>query len=135
MICMIQGVEFLRKCYPNDEPAVDTLTGNLAVKVACGPQTPATSRWLCDILGQRLGITVSGSSNSAYEDISDLWKGAKQQSTGGYAESMLPLLTPSQLARFRNGGPANDLFVDLLIYAAGADYGGEPFTFSKVRQQ
>ena len=113
---------------PQAEPFANAILGNLATRFFTANAEPQTNQWASDTIGQTIQHLHSGSTSSSRQDGQDLeWllTGQDQVSTSvqaGYSQQLLPQVQPQVFTRLRTGGPANDCFVDVVMFQTGRTF-------------
>jgi hypothetical protein len=105
---------------------VDSLVGNLNLKIFHGNGDSATNLWCSELIGKSRQFFYNASSGRQSEDVySSLFGGGGGQSSGGVSEQLDYDVPPSTFLQMRNGGPANDFTVDGLLFSPVMRFGRE----------
>mgnify|MGYP001612814022 FL=1 len=102
----------------------DSLFGNLATKAFHSSSDPVTNRWASELIGDRVRLLMNGNSSRPEPMWSSAALGSQESgnSSAGFSESVLPMVTPAEFISLRSGGPANKGCVDAIIVKSGTGF-------------
>lgn len=97
---------------------VDSLWGNLNLKVFHAQGDASTNTWTAEMIGRSKQYFVNGSTSRSNEDAyAALFGGGNVQNSGGFSEQMEFEVQPSHFLSLRTGGAANRFMVDALLFS------------------
>lgn len=111
----------------NGRDEINALLGNLTTKIFHANSDHASNQYAADLIGKRWR-SVHNYSSSRNKDGSN-------SSAGGSQQLVYPV-EPSELTKFRKGGPQNGLAVDALVYQGGRRWAAtdETYMFTTFQQ-
>jgi type IV secretory pathway TraG/TraD family ATPase VirD4 len=98
---------------------IDSLLGNLRLKVFHAQEEVSTCQYQSELLGQTRRFLFNGNTNGDAHEHFDFFNPGKNHSTG-MSESWEYEIQPWEWShRLRSGGPENDFLVDGIVYQGG----------------
>lgn len=101
-----------------------SLFANLNTKIFHAQADPVTNEWAATIIGRTRQLM--GNASTSYSNDDPLksffgidWLSQSSTATGGFSEIFEFEVQPSEFARLRTGGPANDWLVDGIVFRNG----------------
>jgi hypothetical protein len=116
------------------EAETKALTGNLNTKVFHANSDTQTNSWAAELCGKSEQILCSNSTSRSDElNLVSISGGDNaRQRTSGMSESMDYRVQPSEFSRFRTGGPANDGWIDAILFQNGQRFPSTDGSFTPI---
>jgi type IV secretory pathway TraG/TraD family ATPase VirD4 len=109
-VYLTQNRESLRRVLGSDD-AVDSLLGNLSLKIWCNNSSPDTNEWAAKILGEHFVQVVGTSANTPGD--SGASAGVNRNEQRRY------FVEPSTFTTLKRGGAQNNFEVEAIVYNGG----------------
>jgi hypothetical protein len=99
---------------------VDSLFGNLNLKIFHCNSDPVTNEWAAKLIGRTRQFMVNANNNYQSADWFSVMTGmSDQQASAGISEIFEFEVQPSAFTRLRTGGPAHGWNVDAIVFSGG----------------
>ena len=101
---------------------VQSLCGNLNLKIFCANGEVTTNQWASEMIGKRRQFFINASNSSQREGIAMTLGGSPMQTSSGVSEQMDFDVPSSHFSKLRVWVRNNKYFVDAIIFKNGASF-------------